>query len=84
MRDWRTTTQNRLRSVDRPTVWSLNYLCLLAAAAVAWALVGYYGWFIRPFVALPADILMWSENELRRRRHQVANGAPALHPSGGG
>ena len=71
------------RSVDRPTVWSLNYLCLLAAVAVAWALVGYVR-LVHPPVRRAAgghpDVV---RNELRRRRHQVANGAAALHPGGG-
>ena len=62
-------------------MWSLNYLCLLAAAAVAWALVGYYGWFIRPFVALPADILMWSETNFVGDVIKLQTGRPLYTPA---
>jgi hypothetical protein len=40
----------------------LPALSLRACTALAVVLVGFYLWMIRPFVSVPADILMWGEN----------------------
>ncbi len=73
--------QPRPASPDaRPSVWSLNYTCLLAATAFVWALVAYYVWFIRPFVALPADILMWAETNFVGDIIKIRTGQPIYTP----
>jgi len=45
---------------SRPLV-SSGYFSLWLAIAIAVVLTGYYAYIIKPYVSIPADILMWSE-----------------------
>jgi hypothetical protein len=47
--------------MERPSLWSTGYFALLLTLGLSVALVLYYLVFIKPFILLPADILMWAE-----------------------
>jgi hypothetical protein len=47
---------------ERYSVWTSGYFALLLCLLAAVVLVAYYVVFIKPFVFLPADILMWAES----------------------
>jgi hypothetical protein len=62
------------------SVWSLPYFSLVGSAGIAVVLVLYYVQFIKPFIALPADILMWAETNFVGDIIKLRIGAPIYMP----
>jgi len=52
---------SRNKATNAPLTWSLPYFSLVLCLGLALFLVLYYVKSIKPFVLLPADILMWAE-----------------------
>ena len=52
---------SRNEATNAPLIWSLPYFSLVLCLGLAVVLVLYYMKSIKPFVFLPADILMWAE-----------------------
>src|SRR5262245_44606166 len=58
------------------SLWSIPYFSLAACVGIALVLVLYYLKFIKAFVFLPADILMWAETNFVGDIIKLRIGAP--------
>src|SRR5215813_11206311 len=67
-------------TVIKPSVWSPGYLSLLICFSLSVVLVLYYIIYIKAFVTLPADILMWAETNFVGDIIKLRIGAPIYTP----
>ena len=59
-----------------PSVWSIRYAALFLCLGISLALVLFYLIAIKPYVLLPADILMWAETNFVGDIIKLRIGAP--------
>jgi len=70
------TVSNNVGTTAIPTIWSPGYFALIFCLVLAIILVAYYLYHIRPYVLLPADILMWAETNFVGDIIKLRIGAP--------
>ena len=61
---------------NKTSIWSLGYFSLLFCTVLAVVLVLFYFYIIKPYVLLPADILMWGETDFVGNIIKIQNGSP--------
>ena len=65
---------------EKASLWSAGYFALLLCLGLSAALVLYYLVFIKAFVFLPADILMWAETNFVSDILKLRLGVPIYTP----
>src|SRR3990167_163608 len=62
------------------SIWSLRYFSLFLCLVISVFLVIFYFYSIKPYVFLPADILMWAETNFVGDIIKLRTGAPIYTP----
>jgi len=74
------TDKLTMSNITKPSIWSLSYFSLLLCIAISILLVLFYFYIIKPYVLLPADILMWGETDFTGNIIKIRNSAPLYTP----
>src|SRR5262245_22660548 len=70
------------QTISAPSICSLGYFSLAFCLAISVVLVLYYLKSIKPYVFLPADILMWAETNFVGDIIKLRIGVPIYTPPG--
>jgi hypothetical protein len=65
-----------MSDMTKASVWSLSYFSLFLCTVISAILVLFYLYIIKPYVLLPADILMWGETDFVGNIIKIRNGLP--------
>ena len=69
-----------MNNMTKASVWSLGYFSLLFCTGLSVVLVLFYFYIIKPYVLLPADILMWEETDFVGNIIKIRNCLPLYTP----
>jgi len=71
-----------MTNMTKASIWSPGYFALLFCTGISVILVLFYFYIIKPYVLLPADILMWGETDFVGNIIKIRNGSPIYTPPG--
>ncbi len=74
------TTVPRVQAKAVPSIWSASYFSLLSCFGFSAFLAVFYLLVIRPYVFLPADLLMWAETNFVGDIIKLRTGIPLYTP----